>query len=245
MNGYRKTVAVILISFTIGCSGIHPNRHLIDKKKDLVFVLHGLGSTKAAMWFLGERIEQAGFSVEYIGYQSFYNTPEEVLENVAGQISRFLLENNRTLHFVGHSLGGLMIRAYLDSRNVENLGKVVLIGSPNKGTVFVDQFKDRWWMGLLGPLPLSLGTDENSFPNSIGRPYYPVGIIAGVSDWVLNDKILPGKDDGIVPLESAKVEGMTDMTVVSSGHNMMLYDQKVADQTIEFLRQGRFNSQSE
>jgi pimeloyl-ACP methyl ester carboxylesterase len=240
----KQMVFFVAIVLFIGCSGIRPNRAAAPGQKDLVIVLHGLGSTKGAMWLLGERIQNAGFRVKTIGYASLYKTPEQVLADVTGRIESILAENSGTVHFVGHSLGGLMIRAYLDANAVEHLGRVVLIGSPNSGTVFVDHFKESWWLDLLGPLPRSLGTDEDSFPNSIGPPYYPVGIIAGVTDRFFNEDILPGSDDGIVPLNSAKLPGMTDMVVVRNSHSMMLYDQKVASRTVGFLKSGRFSNDS-
>ena len=158
---------------------------------------------------------------------------------MADQIEAALPDDARRIHFAGHSLGGLLIRAYLANHNVANLGRVVLIGTPNQGTTFVDKFRDDWWMQLFGPLPLALGTDAQSFPNSIPPPYYPVGVIGGIADRK-NEDILPGQDDGLVSLESVKLEGMTDMIVINSSHSMMRYNSTVARQTIEFIKNGQF-----
>jgi len=149
-------------------------------------------------------------------------------------------KKDQTVHFVGHSLGGLMIRAYLEDTKIKNLGRVVLIGTPNKGTTLIDNYQDSWLIDMVGPMAASLGTDKDSFPNSIADPYYPVGIIAGTSKGNDNEDILPGEDDGIVPLESTKIDGMTDFIKIESGHSMMRYNREVADQTIEFLQNGKF-----
>jgi len=178
--------------------------------------------------------------VNNIGYSSINETPEEILLDVSEQIDSSLPENDQAVHFVGHSLGGLMIRAYLEDTKVKNLGRVVLIGTPNKGTTLIDSYQDTWWMQMAGPTALSLSTNEESFPNSIADPYYPVGIIAGISEGNNNEDTLPGKDDGLVPLESTKINGMTDMIIVESSHWMLRYDHDVASQTVEFLRYARF-----
>jgi len=209
-------------------------------EKDVVYLLHGLGRSRVAMWVLASRLEDAGFLVNNIGYSSINVSPEEVLLDVSEQINESLPKNNQTVHFVGHSLGGLMIRAYLDQTRIDNLGRVVLIGTPNKGTPVVDNYRDSCWMQMAGATALSLSTDEDSFPNSIADPYYPVGVIAGISEGFNNEDILPGQDDGLVPLESAKVNGMTDIVIIESSHSMMRYDTDVANQTMAFLRHERF-----
>ncbi len=203
--------------------------------------MHGLGRSGFAMRVLASRLEDAGFFVINLGYPSINKTPEEILDNISRQISASLPETDQTIHFVGHSLGGLLIRAYLERTSVRNLGRVVLIGTPNKGTTFVDAYRDSWWMQLLGPAALALNTGENSFPNSISAPYYPVGVIAGVYGDDDNDDVLPGEDDGLVPVASTKIDKMTDFIKIESSHYMMRYKQEVADQTVMFLHHGRFH----
>jgi pimeloyl-ACP methyl ester carboxylesterase len=232
---------LVLVIFISACVCAKPNiADLTDGETDVVYLLHGLGRSSFAMRVLASRLEDAGFIVYNIGYPSINKTPEEILENISQQISASLPKTDQNIHFVGHSLGGLLIRAYLEKTNIKNLGNVVLMGTPNKGTTLVDNYRDSWWMQMLGPAALALSTDENSFPNSIGRPYYPVGIIAGIYGDNDNEDILPGDDDGVVPLESTKIDGMTDFIVIESSHYMMRYNRDVADQTIMFLRHSRF-----
>ena len=208
--------------------------------KSIVHLLHGLGRSKTAMWLLADRLEDAGFTVHRVDYSSLTQSQQEIQQEIAAQISAADSGHFASVHFVGHSLGGLLIRAYLEKYRVPNLGRVVLLGTPNKGTPLVDHYRDSWWMQLLGPTTLSLGTDKNSFPNSIADPYYPVGVIAGVAETIDNEDILPGQDDGLVPLESTKLDGMADMIVIESNHSMMRYDEDVAQQTLSFLRHGKF-----
>jgi len=133
-----------------------------------------------------------------------------------------------------------MIRAYLQDNKVNKLGRVVLLGTPNKGTEAVDHFSDGWLIDLLGPTARALGTGNESFPNSLQAPYYPVGIIAGERKNKLIDPVIPGRDDGVVSIEATKIDAMTDFVIIETSHIMMRYDREVADQTIEFIKRGAF-----
>lgn len=242
MKFLEKALWVTLVCTVISCINLDIAFAEETDTTEFVYVFHGLGRTKSAMWPLAARLEDAGFEVKKIGYHSLIDSPEEIMLDISEQISASLPKDNRTIHFVGHSMGGLLIRAYLDSNKVEHLGRVVLIGTPNQGSAVVDKYRDKWWMKILGPMPRVLGTDSTGFHQSIGDPYYPVGIIAGITNWK-NEDVLPGKDDGVVPLESAKLKGMTDIITIESGHTMLRYDKDVADQTIEFLRNGKFKDE--
>lgn len=135
-----------------------------------------------ATWQLAFRIEKAGYYVERVGCSSsLKQTPQEIQQEVTKQIEACCATSDHQVHFVGHSLGGLMIRTYLQDNKVEKLGRVVLIGTPNQGMPVVDYYRDRWWMKMLGPMANALGTDSESFPNTLIGPYYPVGVIAGVT----------------------------------------------------------------
>lgn len=215
-----------------------------SSQNEAVVLLHGLGRGKSIMTPLKERLETAGYATAVADYKSIGRTPEEIIADVSQQITSFRSDSIRIIHFVGHSLGGLLIRAYLDSIKVPNLGRVVLIGSPSKGTPIVDYFRDSWILKLAGPAASSLGTDEKSFPRTLSAPYYPIGIIAGISSAFNNDGFIPGEDDGIVPVESTKIEGMTDFISVQVSHSSMPRSEEVGNQVIAFLQRGRFLKQN-
>ena len=209
--------------------------------KETVVLLHGLGRSSTSMWIFALRLKRAGFHVELVGYDSINQNPDEILKEITAQIRECCADISGPIHFVGHSLGGLMVRAYLQNNDVANLGRVVLMGTPNQGTVAADYFRDSWLLRRLGPTAERLGTDEKSFPRTLEDPYYPVGIIAGEFESDLIDNVIPGKDDGLVPVDATKLEGMTDFIVLRTSHAMMRYDEEVARQTIEFLKYGRFD----
>ncbi|MFZ4622191.1 MAG: alpha/beta fold hydrolase [Bacteroidota bacterium] len=213
-----------------------------NEKKELVILLHGLGRGKSIMTPMKEELTNEGFSVAVVDYRSIGRTPMDILADVTQQINAFRKDSLQTVHFVGHSLGGLMTRAYLDSNHITALGRVVLIGSPGKGTPFVDHFKEAWWLKLVGPAAASLGTDAGSFPRSLHSPYYPVGVIAGSISPFNNEDFIPGDDDGIVPVESTKLTGMTDFLLLNVNHSSLVKNETAIRQTIEFLKHGKFSA---
>ena len=192
------------------------------------------------MWLLAARLEEAGFRVHRIGYRSLDRSPDEIIDAITRQIDECCAGHKGRVHLVGHSLGGLLIRAYLQQNRIEDLGRVVLIGTPNQGAELVDRFRDTWWLSLLGPTTAALGSGSGSLPERLCKPYYPVGVIAGATEGDWNDHWLRGPDDGLISVESTKLEGMSDFIQVDSGHSMMRYSSEVARQTIAFLRDGKF-----
>lgn len=236
-------IGILLVVVGIGISsapeGQDGNGSVVANRETVV-LLHGLGRNKAAMWLLAWRIEDAGFDVIRIGYDSLHETPGQILAGVSREIDACCKALSQPVHYVGHSLGGLVIRAYLAEREWRNRGRVVLIGTPNNGTPLVDEYKDTWWMNLAGPTANALGTDPDSFPNSLPEPDYPVGVIAGLREGGFAKALMPGDHDGLVPVESTKVAGMSDFIVVETSHSLMRYNEEVARQTIAFLRKGEF-----
>ena len=223
-----------------GCSP--PNKQDAAEK---VILLHGLGRQGSAMFLLQKRIRETGYEAHSIEYESLQEPPEVILEKVGEQIALLCRDDSRPVHFVAHSLGGLIIRAYLDQRPPINLGRVVLLGTPNQGSELVDIYGDIWLFKVLGPTAHELGTDEDSFPNRIAPPYYPLGIMAGTSGSnPLTDDHLAGPDDGVVSVKSTKIDGMTDFMLVDTSHSMMRYNETVARETIHFLKKGRFSKSS-
>ncbi len=140
-------------------------------------------------------------------------------------------------------MGAILVRYYVEHHEVPHLGRVVMLSPPNNGSEVVDKFKDspifRW---INGPAGQQLGTGADSLPKTLGAPNYEVGIITG--DKTINpilSLLIPGKDDGKVSVESAKLRGMKDFLVVHKTHPFIMNDKKVLEQVTAFLKNGAFN----
>ena len=209
---------------------------------DQVVLLHGLGRTESAMLILENSLAGAGFAVHNIGYPSNDETPDALVAQVAAAIDACCANNDRTVHFVGHSLGGLLIRAYLAKGLPENLGRVVLLGTPNHGSELADveEGLPGTLLELAGPTAQMLGTGPDGFAASLPAPNFEVGVIAGTRDAIVTNEWLPLPNDSMVSLESARLEGMSDFREFNVTHWGLRNDPEVAEATIGFLQQGRF-----
>ena len=209
-----------------------------------VVLLHGLGRSEASMLLMESALTTAGFDVHSIGYPSTDEAPEALLKLVSLQIDDCCQGKPETVHFVGHSLGGLLIRAYLGQHQPKNLGRVVLLGTPNKGSELAEVGPpgslQNWALKLAGPTAKALRTGPDGFPARLKSPYYPVGVIAGTQDVSASNKWLPLPNDGMVSVESARLEGMTDFITFDISHWQLRSAPEVIEQVIAFLSNGRF-----
>jgi pimeloyl-ACP methyl ester carboxylesterase len=193
------------------------------------------------MWYLRHRLEESGYRVVNVGYPSRSESPEALVRHIREEIEA-AIDPELTVHFVTHSLGGLLGRAYLQDRPLPHLGRVVMLGPPNKGSEIVDEIGDHWLVKkVIGPTGGLLGTGPDGLPRRLDPPYYELGIIAGNFSFnPIGSNLIPGEDDGSVAVESTKLEGMKDFRVMPVSHTFLAYDSDVADQAIHFLQQGRF-----
>lgn len=228
-----KTFLVVLLLFLAAPAYGQPAEHVV--------LLHGLARTSGSMNSLGEYLESRGYRVLNIDYPS----REYPIEQLSAMIRKDVAAKTsaaRTVHFVTHSLGGIIVRYMQDTDPLPGLGRVVMLSPPNRGSEVVDALGSLWLFGSMnGPAGRQLGTGEDGIPRRLGRVGFPLGVITG--DWSINwinSLIIPGKDDGKVSVEHAKVEGMADFLVVHACHPLIMNDATVQAQCAHFLRYGRF-----
>lgn len=210
---------------------------------EAVVLLHGLGRTDRSMRPLADRLVAAGFEVCNLRYPSTSLTPDKLVAKLDAEISACGAHASR-LDFVGHSLGGILVRAYLAEKQPANLGRVVMLAPPNGGSEYVDLLgRSHLFRWILGPTAIELGTGPMSLPHRLPRPTFELGVIAGTrslnpfSAWVL-----PGDHDGTVTVASTKLDGMKDFLAVASNHTFIMRSDAVGTAVINFLRYGFFLS---
>ncbi|ODA36321.1 acetyltransferase [Veronia pacifica] len=192
---------------------------------------------------IAKELGNEGYIISNYSYPSLSIGIEEIADlHIPRAISK--CGSAEKIHFVTHSLGGIVLRKYLSTTQLDRLGRVVMLGPPNQGSEIVDTLKSLPGVKLInGPAGLQLGTDENSVPRTLGPVTYPVGIIAG--SYTLNpifSHLLPNPDDGTVSVASTKVEGMTDHVVMPVTHTFMMRNEDVITQVKAFLKSGKFDS---
>jgi triacylglycerol lipase len=210
---------------------------------DGVILLHGLCRSSASMTAMERYLMAQGFIVLNVDYPSRVKSVEELADTIvqnAIQDNRF--KNSPKIHFVTHSMGGILVRIYLSRNSPPQLGRVVMLGPPNQGSEVVDRLK-HWWLfkRLNGPAGAELGTDSQSTPNSLGPVHFELGVIAGDRsiNWI-NSCWLRGANDGKVSVEKTKVEGMKAHRVVHATHPFIMKNKSVMSDTAAFLKNGSF-----
>jgi triacylglycerol lipase len=206
-----------------------------------VVLLHGLGRSSRAMRPLARELAAAGYRVHSLDYPSTRATPEALVGVLHGEISSCCAWSAR-VNFVTHSLGGVMLRAYLAEHPMPQVGRVVMLAPPNHGSEYVDVAGHwRLFAALLGPTAVQLGTAPTSLPNRLPRADFEVGVIAGTADLnPLGGVLIDGQNDGTVSVASTHLAGMRDFIEVPVSHSFLMRDPEVARQTIAFLRAGQF-----
>ena len=208
---------------------------------DCVIFLHGLARTPASMDKAAAAFEESGYEVANVGYPS-RKFPIEELAPLAIGAGLEECPANSVIHFVTHSLGGILIRYYLEQQDIPNLGRVLMLAPPNQGSEVVDGIgRFPGYKAINGPAGLQLGTNEDSIPLALGPVDYEVGVIAGTRTINLFlSQYLSNPDDGKVSVENTKVEGMADFITVPSSHPFIMKSPVVIEQAITFIRTGQF-----
>ena len=213
----------------------------IARGREDVVLLHGLGRSARAMRPLARKLEAAGYRVHNLEYPSTRATPDALVEVLHGEISRCCAWSSR-VHFVTHSLGGVMVRAYLAQHPMPQLGRVVMLAPPNHGSEYVDVAGGwRLFQAVLGPTAAQLGTAPTSLPNRLPRADFEVGVIAGTGSLnPLGPAFIHGLNDGTVSVASTQLTGMSDWIELPVSHTFIMRNAEATRQTIAFLRAGHF-----
>lgn len=204
-----------------------------------VILLHGLARTRRSMRRLGRRLRAAGFDATSMGYPSRQMRIEQLAEHVR---ERLPVEDGLTLHFVTHSMGGILVRQLAAAGKPPWLGRVVMLGPPNRGSRLAAVLKPhrvpRW---VLGPAFEQLAGNGASLPERLPAANFELGVIAGTRGLPGVSLLLGGEDDGIVRVQETQVDGMKDLVVLRCTHAFMMNSRPVTRQVVHFLRHGRFD----
>ncbi len=216
---------------------------------ECVILLHGLARSSMSFSRMQEALEEDGYLVANIDYPSREHEVEELASIAIGDglASCRADESVEKIHFVTHSLGGILVRQYLSTDEIDELGRVVMLGPPNQGSEAADDLDGvpgfDW---INGPAGRQLGKGEQSVPLALGPVDFELGVIAGNRTIdPITSAVLENPDDGRVSVSDTKVEGMDDFVVVEHSHAFLMRMEEPIELTRRFLRTGSFTESSE
>lgn len=197
---------------------------------DAVVLVHGLWMTGKEMRVLGGRLARAGFRPHYFRYRSWRGGLDEAASALRDFVGN--TEGER-VHFLGHSLGGVVIARMLEERDPDRPGRVAMLGSPMAGSAVGEKLSrygpGRWLMGGVA----REGIVDRS-PRWSGRR--DLLVVAG--NIPIGTALLLGLEkpnDGMVRVEETRVDSARSV-VVRATHVGLLLSRKVATMLCEHFR---------
>lgn len=218
-------------------------------KNERVVLLHGLSRTSRSMAAMAAALQGEGYAVLNWDYPGRRHGFPDLVERFR-RLCETLAGPQRT-HFIGHSLGGLIIRAGLCRPVPFPLGRILLLGTPGRGALSVTRLQARAWSrhlpGLLGRPAHGLYRDAGWF-SELGWPAAEIGMIAGTrrfhplnpSAWINRWHGATEESDGTVEVDSALDARAGATLTLDVGHTFMPADPRVIAAAIRFIGEGRF-----
>ncbi len=195
-------------------------------QKPYIVLVHGFLRSKKSMGRLGRFLERQGFEVVNVGYPFRRNGVVEITRRYLAPVVQGL-EEDRPIHFVTHSLGGIIVRYFLAHTDINNFGRFVAISPPNHGsqtTAFLSRFAVFNW--LLGPCLKDLSPGSEVLA-SLGKPDTKFGVIASTKD-------------GKVSVAQARYSESEPLAIVERYHTFIMNAPEVMNLTSTFLKTGFF-----
>ena len=221
---------LVLGLLSVGCASPNsePEVESISEngERELVVLVHGLGRTELSMLPFSWALKRNGYEVLNWGYSSTCCSVDELGAKLAADLEVLADSDPAKIHYIGHSLGNILIRSALDKAPPEQSGRIVMLAPPNDGAAVADRYVG--WAGwLLEPLA-DLTTGEESTTSKLPAIQdREVGVIAG-------------QFDGKVSVEETHHDGEKAHEVVPAAHTFIMNRPDVHRLIVAFLESGEF-----
>ena len=261
-NFKKLTIAVIILAI-ITFTGLKITKRLLyhpynvtkfgtfDKNKDIVIVFHGIYGKAKTLNAITDTLEKEGYYGINIQYPTTEDTVEKITEkyiapNIDSVVKTVEKENilrrkqglpEIKINFIVHSMGTGVLRYYLKTHKLNNLGKVVFISPPSHGSQLSDNPISDIIKDTLGDAVKQFKTSSDSFVNSLGEPDYQCYVMIGnKSGNFLYSILIPGIDDGMVPFKTSRLNNCNYKVIENATHTSILEDKRTLNEIADYLK---------
>ena len=203
-------------------------------------LIHGIGRSSKSFEAMAKALHEDGYTVVSFDYPSTRVTIQESAEYLHRVIES--LVGIESIDIVAHSMGGLILRSYLQKHNNTRLHRTVMLGVPNNGAEVADFLKGNpVFKMILGPAGQQLVTESDGLISSLPAPDFEFGVVAGGRGAALGyNPLLSGDNDSTVTVASTRLPGACDFICMPVIHTFLMSDQKAIAATRCFLKHGQF-----
>lgn len=233
-----------MLLFGAGCYHYAPVKGVVPRQETVICV-HGLFDNSASMGPMARYFARLGYDVHVIAYSSTRDTIENHIRTFEDKMAQLAIPDSaRLIHFIGHSLGGLLIRGYLNNRPDEKgIGRIVTISTPHRGSPIADRLAVYAFPRKIAVPVEGLKTEGDEAAIHMANPAsrLEIGTIAGGTGRAAGFYAEIGSDnDGVVPEYSTHLEGEKDHIVLPYTHSVIHWRKETIEQTAHFITEGSF-----
>ncbi len=215
-----------------------------ESKQPKVVLLHGLWRSMESMDSLASVLYEQGFDTLNIPYPSFRKDLPALTQEV-NQILDHYLDKGEAVHFVTHSMGGIILRCLLSQKNSHfSLASSVMLAPPNQGSEIIDWLQGKVvGRAVLGPGGMRMSTRDISKWVPAFNEQIPLGVLMGNRPLIpFFKKLLSEDNDGIVSAQKGKLDDGEEFKILPVDHTLIMTDSRVSEAVIHFLKRGNFDS---
>lgn len=215
LGEYAAFVANFVFLSPAECLWMQPDRLAPMQSGTPLVLVHGYSCSRAAWWWQRRRLEAAGFTVATLSLEPIYADIETYLPALSQRIDAVLTKTGASqVALVGHSMGGLVIRAWLARHGGKLVSRVVTLGTPHGGTRIA-----------------RLGLGRNARQMELGSSW-----LQSLGETVVERvAIFSAQDNYVAPRTQLEWPGARRVELVGVGHLAMLFSTRVAAELTEAL----------